>query len=74
MLDFPAQYGNKIEDYLESIGETVQKLTITPDDMENNYVVDKDGVLTLIPKTAGQPPLDVNIVEVPIKPFPPFLE
>ena len=63
--DFPAKYGEKIEDYLKSQGEKVQKLTITTDDLEKNYLIDTDGVITLVPKEAGQPSPDANIVDVP---------
>jgi transcription elongation factor Elf1 len=53
-LDMP-EYGKKIEDYLKEKGERVQKLQVTPRDLEDNYLVDKDGVLTLVPKMSGQP-------------------
>lgn len=60
-----AQYGKKIEDYLREKGENIQKLTITAKDLEDNYLVDKDGVITLVPKIGGQPPTDVSIVDYP---------
>lgn len=44
------EYGSKIETYLESKGETVQRLSLTPEDLENNYLIDRDGMLTLQPK------------------------
>ncbi len=53
-LDFPDKFGTKIEDYLLSKGEKVQKLTVSPRDLEDNYLVDEDGVISLIPKIAGQ--------------------
>jgi hypothetical protein len=31
----------------------------------DNYLIDKDGVLSVVPKIAGQPPADANIVELP---------
>jgi len=65
-LDMP-EYGPKIEDYLTAQGEKVQKLSVTLDELDKNYLVDKDGVLTMVPKEAGQPPTDVNIVEYPNK-------
>ena len=49
-----AQYGKKIEDYLAQHGEKVQKLSITPEDLEENYLIDKDGEICLVPKAAGQ--------------------
>ena len=48
------QYGHKIEDYLKEQGETVQKLTISQQELDDNYLVDKDGALQLMPKMAGQ--------------------
>jgi hypothetical protein len=48
------QYGKKIEDYLRGKGENIQKMSITPQDLENNYLVDKDGVISLVPKIGGQ--------------------
>ena len=53
-LDFPAQFGNKIDEYLEANGEKVQRMSITTAELENNYLIDTDGVLTLFPKEAGQ--------------------
>jgi DNL zinc finger len=52
-LDMP-EYGKKIEEYLKSKGENIQKLSITAKDLEDNYLIDKDGILTLVPKVAGQ--------------------
>jgi DNL zinc finger len=52
-LDMP-EYGKKIEEYLQSKGETIQRLSITAKDLEDNYLIDKDGILTLVPKVAGQ--------------------
>lgn len=48
------KYGKKIEDYLMEQGESVQKLTITTKDLEENYLVDQDGEISLVPKNAGQ--------------------
>jgi alpha-galactosidase len=48
------QYGKKMEDYLESNGEKVTKITINEQELEENYLIDKDGVLTLVPKMFGQ--------------------
>jgi hypothetical protein len=52
-LDMP-EYGKKIEDYIRSQGGNVQKLSITPKDLEDNYLVDQDGELKLVPKVGGQ--------------------
>ena len=50
-----AEYGKKIEDYLVNTrGESVQRISITPQDLEKNYLVDCDGVVTLVSKDAGQ--------------------
>ncbi len=53
-LDLGKNYGKKIEDYLQEKGESVQKLTITSQELEENYLVDKDGKLSLVPKIAGE--------------------
>ena len=55
-LDVPElhNYGQRIEDLLNAKGETVQKLSISAADLEDNYLVDKDGILTIVPKMAGQ--------------------
>eukprot|EP01036_Dinobryon_divergens_P027758 gene27759-36580_t len=64
-----AQYGKKIEDFLLEKGESVQRISITEQDLEDNYLIDKDGVVNLVPKIAGQPAADVNIVD--FRPFNP---
>ena len=46
-----AEFGPKIEDYLRRQGETVTKLTLTPKQLEDNYLIDYNGQLTLVPKT-----------------------
>lgn len=49
------EFGPKIENYLEErLGESVQRMTISEADLENYYLLDKDGVLSLYPKAAGQ--------------------
>ena len=53
-LDFPKEYGRKIEEYLESKGERVQRLSVSEKDLEDNYLVDEDGVVSLVSKMAGQ--------------------
>lgn len=52
------------------VGESVQKLSLTSKDLENNFLVDQDGVITLIPKAAGQLPTDATVVEYPEPPPP----
>ena len=63
-----AEYGKKIEDYLVNTrGESVQRISITPQDLEKNYLVDCDGVVTLVSKDAGQ--LDPGlgtVIDLPI--------
>lgn len=56
-MDFP-EYGKRIDEYLSSQGESVQKITISPEDLENNYLIDKDGVINLVPKISGQVSVD----------------
>jgi len=36
------------------IGEGVKKMTISLSDLEENYLMEKDGEFTLFPKAAGQ--------------------
>lgn len=64
-LDMP-EYGSRIEEYLQSLGEDVQKLSITPKELEDNYLVDQDGKLTLVPKIL-QPPANSNIIDLDMK-------
>jgi hypothetical protein len=54
-LDMGDPHDQKVEDLLEKMGEVVQKMTINASDLAENYLVDKDGQLTLQPKSAGQP-------------------
>lgn len=68
-LDMP-EYGKKIEDYLRGRGEAIQRISVTAEDLEDNYLIDKDGVLSLVPKIAGQPPVDVSIVDLQAPPTP----
>ena len=62
------EYGKKIEDYLIAQGEHVQKMTVTSDDLEDNYLVDQDGVLTMVSKVGGQVDPAVSIVDLPPPP------
>ena len=62
------EYGKKIEEYLESKGDNVQRLSFSSKELEDNYVIeDTDGVISLWPKIGGQPPEDVTIIDVPDK-------
>lgn len=63
-LDFPS-FGKKIEDFLQAKGENIQKLSLTSKDLEENYLLDQDGVISIVSKMAGQPPSDATIVEIP---------
>jgi hypothetical protein len=46
--------GKKIEEFLEAKGETVQRVSVSPKELEDNYLIDRDGVITLQPKIGGQ--------------------
>lgn len=58
-------YGKRIADYLESKGEVVQKMTLSEKDLEDNYLVDQDGVLTMVSKLGGQLSPEVTIIDYP---------
>lgn len=62
------EYGKRIDDYLEQQGEQVQKMTVSPGDLEDNYLVDQDGILTLVSKDKGQLDPSVRIVDMPTTP------
>ena len=64
------EYGKKIEEYLISQGEDVQKLSITAADLENNYLVDNNGKLELVSKLSGQPDINQTIVDIPPQSIP----
>ena len=65
-----AEYGKKIEDYLVNTrGEKVQRMTISAKDLENNYLVDYDGAVTLVSKDAGQLDPGVGtVIDLPTNP------
>jgi hypothetical protein len=50
-----AEYGKKMEDYLRGRGEAIQRISVTAKDLEDNYLIDKDGVLSLVPKVISPP-------------------
>lgn len=47
-------YGKRVDEFLQSKGETVQRLSVSLEELESHYLVDKDGVLTMIPKSAAE--------------------
>lgn len=55
-LDMPElhDYGQKIEDYLTAKGEKVQKLSLSSQDLDDNYLIDKDGTISIVSKLSGQ--------------------
>ena len=57
------EYGKTVEEYLISQGETVQRLNLTPEELEKYYLVDQDGKLQLVPKEGGQPDPRLTIVD-----------
>jgi len=65
-LDYPEfhQFGQKVEDLLKAKGETVQRLSVSLDELEDNYLIDKDGELSVVPKAAGQPDTGVNVIDL----------
>ncbi len=58
-----AEYGKKIDTYLESKGETVQRLVLTPEQLEENYLIDRNGKIELHNKEGGQPQVDSRIID-----------
>jgi hypothetical protein len=53
-LDMGGDYGKRVDEFLSSRGEAVQKLSVSLQELEDNYLVDKDGVLTMVPKSIEQ--------------------
>jgi hypothetical protein len=53
-LDMGQDYGERIDEFLQARGETVQRLSVSRQELEEYYLVDKDGVLSMVPKAAGQ--------------------
>ncbi|RYH06583.1 hypothetical protein EON65_42715 [archaeon] len=53
-LDFGKDYGQKIEDYLLQNGEKVQKFYLSKQQLDDYYLVDQDGELTLVPKATEE--------------------
>ena len=58
-----AEYGKKIDRYLESKGESVQRLVLTPEQLDENYLIDRNGKLELHNKSGGQPQVDSRIID-----------
>lgn len=46
--------GKRIEEFLINKGERVQKLQINSMDLEDNYLIDNNGMISLVPKVSGQ--------------------
>lgn len=60
-------YGKKIEDYLVSKGETVQRMHLTPQDIQSNYLIDQDGTLNVVPRENVKAiPTGARIVDFPL--------
>ena len=64
LLDLP-EFGARIGEFLERRGERVQRLTLSEEDLSNNFLVDDDGQLTLVSKMGGQLSPDAVVVEFP---------
>ncbi|KAJ1439323.1 hypothetical protein B484DRAFT_444072 [Ochromonadaceae sp. CCMP2298] len=39
-------------------------LSVSLDELEDNYLIDKDGELSVVPKAAGQPDTGVNVIDL----------
>lgn len=50
-LDFGDDGFARADEYLISKGEKVRELSLSMSKLRDNYLVEKDGVLTLVPKT-----------------------
>eukprot|EP01040_Poterioochromonas_malhamensis_P012302 gene12301-13455_t len=66
-MDMP-EMPRRVEHLLQNLGQKVQKMHITEDDLERYLIVEKDGELALYPKAVGPPPTDLTIVDLPKKP------
>ena len=66
LLDLP-EFGSRIGEYLESRGERVQRLSLSEEELDKNFLVDDDGQLTLVSKMGGQLSPDAVVVEYPSK-------
>ena len=61
-----SEYGKTVEDYLVSKGEKVTRYSATYDEMRDNYLVDMDGVLTMVSKNVSPSELsNVTIIDAP---------
>ena len=58
-LDFSDEFGPRIDEYLSKKDESVKKLKINGSILKTHNIVDKDGVLTLIPKNSS---LEVRLI------------
>jgi hypothetical protein len=48
------EYGRRTEDYLRSQGETVRKMTLSQEEINDNYLIEIDGELKTVPKSKGK--------------------
>lgn len=48
------QFGGNVANFLKSRGEKVVTCNLQPSDLEENYLVEKDGVLELYPKNSKE--------------------
>ena len=60
------EYGKKIEDFLVQNGENVQRMALSRQELEDNYLVDDEAELKLQPKIGGQVSSDSTIIDLPI--------
>lgn len=51
-MDMP-EMPRRVEHLLQNLGQKVQKMHITEDDLERYLIVEKDGELALYPKAVG---------------------
>lgn len=53
-LDFGDDGFARADEYLISKGEKVREMSLSLSELRENYLVEKDGVLTLVPKSLNQ--------------------
>lgn len=59
-----SEYGKTAEEYLSAKGEAVQRISLSADLLSEHYLIEKEGVLYLYPKSLGEPPVDVSIIDL----------
>jgi hypothetical protein len=72
-LDMGQDYGCTIESYLKAQGESVQRLTVSLQELEENFLVDNNGELKLVPRPRAVPDGGSNQVWVVFLVFVLFL-